>query len=212
MRNARSACPGVISCSFARAPRAALRCMRRASSGVASVDPTAEHVRRDVGRRVAVDAPHHEERRAEPLRVELDPAHVGHGHVGAGAHELHALRLQLDVVLGEHRVDLGHRREPGDVALGLLAAERHLEQHGLARHPVAGRRLASHTVASGPSVARAHSVSRLRPRPRSRRHGVSSSIGSSLICFPLGVHNAGAANSPPAYASSATVLRVRPGT
>ncbi len=116
---------------------------RRTRLGRRVGDPAAEHVRRDVGRRLPVDAAHHEELRIEPLLVELDPAHLGRGHVGTGADEPHALGLELDVVLGKDRIDVLHRREPRGVAL-VLAVERHLEQHRLARHPVAGRRRVRH--------------------------------------------------------------------
>ena len=71
-RNARSCVAGVISCSRASTLTDA-RLQVRALLGRRVHHPAAEHVGRDVGRRLAVDAAHHEERRAQPLRIGLVP-------------------------------------------------------------------------------------------------------------------------------------------
>ena len=59
------------------------------------------------------------------------------------AHEPHAFRLPLDVVFGEHRIDVGFGRESRRVPLVLVTGG-HLEEHGFARHAVAGIRRARH--------------------------------------------------------------------
>ena len=40
--------------------------------------------------------------------------HLGRGHVGVRAHQVHAAALQLEVVFGKDRERLGQRREAGD--------------------------------------------------------------------------------------------------
>ena len=90
----------------------------RCSSGSASNSQPAIVYGRDVGRHDAVDPPHQQERRAEPLGVGLVRDHLGHGDVGVLADRLHDPPLQLEVVLREHRELLRReRREPGDEAL-----------------------------------------------------------------------------------------------
>ena len=106
--------------------------------------PPAEHVGRDVERRHALDALHHDERRSEPTRVGLGVRHLGRGNIRVLAHELHARLLQSEVVLGEHRIDLGERLDARDVVLDVPVLVAEIEQHRLARHAVAGRARLAH--------------------------------------------------------------------
>ena len=82
----------------------------------------------------------------EPSQLEIlfGVRHLGRGHVGVGAHEVHAPALEFEVVLGEDRVDLGQGSEPSDVFVDVALRGTQLEQHRLARHPVAGRTRVAH--------------------------------------------------------------------
>jgi len=78
--------------------------------------PAAEVVGRQVGRHLALNPLHHEKRRTDRRRVELQPERAGHRHGGPLLHQPHHPELLAQVVGREHRhrrplgLDAGHAR------------------------------------------------------------------------------------------------------
>ena len=134
------------------------------------------------GGRVAVDALHHEELRAEPLRIELEPrAPRARARRCARARGPCTCACSSMSYSGNTGIHVGQSARAAPRSARSPPSTRHLEEHGLARHPVARRRLRSTTSRVGTTCARAHACERGPTSASSRRQGVFSSISRFLF-------------------------------
>ena len=98
----------------------------------------AEVVGHDVGRHLAVDPSHHEERRAERNGVGLRPPHRRHRHGRQLVDQADRAVLPVEVIAGEHGHVGGVGRHPGHQSLGAVGHRR-----GSTRRRTAGSRSTS---------------------------------------------------------------------